>query len=561
MARENAALDDKENLNDGFAFFDYDQLEENLQGQLEENFKDLNFLQAEQEAIGNPDNLGEVIGNVVWEQFLNQLAVTAGEDFIDENRGLFLDIRDEAHIQTTENFADGKIATHNTEIDYQQRYNDWQSNFIKDENRNIVTHTSRCGKEKSTLVKNARVPFDKDRPSGSTVKHTDMDHTVPASEIIRDPAANAHMTKEAQIAFANSDANLNELDSSLNRSKGELSMTDWLDNPNSNGQKPKDIFDISDDDDKKLRQKDAEARKEYEKRKKEGAIESIKAGKKSQRDEAFRIGGKALRAVLMGLLADLVREMIGKLVKWFKTAKKSLDTLMNSLKEAIHSFVSKMKTHLINAGDSFLSTVATAIWGPIVGTIKKFWIMLKQGWKSLNNAIAFLKNPANKHMPFGKKVLEVGKIVIAGLTGAGAMVLGEVIEKGLLAIPVFAFEIPLLGSLANILGIFLGAAVAGIIGAIIINMIDKLIAKHQENDNLNSQIDKKNEILAVQDSLLGVKSQKLISTHQEVCKRITECHKEAGVQLAVILESVLDQSVSNTQDLNNEQLDRMLQDI
>ena len=41
------------------------------------------------------------------------------------------------------------------------------------------------------------------------------------------------MTKDEQIAFANSDANLNEMDSSLNRSKGDKSMTDWLDNPNS----------------------------------------------------------------------------------------------------------------------------------------------------------------------------------------------------------------------------------------------------------------------------------------------------------------------------------------
>lgn len=36
--------------------------------------------------------------DVVWEQFVNQVAVTAGEDFIKENRGLHLDLRKEAHI-------------------------------------------------------------------------------------------------------------------------------------------------------------------------------------------------------------------------------------------------------------------------------------------------------------------------------------------------------------------------------------------------------------------------------------------------------------------------------
>lgn len=98
-----------------------DELEQSLETKLEEQFEDLTFLQEEREHINNPDHLGETILNVVWEQFMNQVATTAGEDFIKENRGLHLDLRKEAHIQTTENFAEGKIAKHNTEIDYQQR--------------------------------------------------------------------------------------------------------------------------------------------------------------------------------------------------------------------------------------------------------------------------------------------------------------------------------------------------------------------------------------------------------------------------------------------------------
>ena len=58
----------------------------------------------EKEKIGNVDHLGNVIMDVVWEQFTNQIVIVAGEDFIRENNGLKLDLRDEAHIQTTENF-------------------------------------------------------------------------------------------------------------------------------------------------------------------------------------------------------------------------------------------------------------------------------------------------------------------------------------------------------------------------------------------------------------------------------------------------------------------------
>lgn len=539
MAKENAILDKKEQLNEDLTeSFDFDELEEKLQSQLEEELADMQFLAEEKEKIGNPDNLGNVIMDVVWEQFINQVAVTAGEDFIKENRGLHLDLRKEAHIQTTENFADGKIATHNTEIDYQQRYDDWQSNFVKDENGNVVTHQTRSGKEEATLVKGARKPFDEGRPTGSVENHTDMDHTVSAAEIIRDPAANAHMTKDEQIAFANSDANLNEMDSSLNRSKGDKSMTDWLDNPNSSGQKPDEIFDISAEDEAKLRQKDAEAREEYEKQKKEAEQKSIEAGKKSRKEEAFRIGGKALRAVLMQLLAELVREIVAKMVKWFKSSKKALDTLLDSLKEAIHSFIGKMKQHLINAGNTLFTTVATAIIGPIVGTIKKVWIMLKQGWSSLKNAIAYIKDPANKGKPIGRLMMEVGKIVIAGMTGIGAMVLGEVIEKGLMTIPIFAVEIPLLGSLANILGIFLGAVVAGIIGAIAINIIEKQIEKSMKRDNVDAQIEKGNEILRTQHKLQAVHEVKLDHAKGTTAQNIHDRHVAAANVMADSVENI-----------------------
>lgn len=210
MAKKNAIVNDENILNEEFTeFLDFDKLEEKLQSQLETELADMQFLIEEKEKIGSPDNLGNVIMDVVWEQFLNQVAVTAGEDFIKENRGLHLDLRKEAHIQTTENFAEGKIAMHNTEIDYQRRYDDWQSNFQKDPNIEHKAsnyrynedqqvwerHDTRSGSWKKVLNEDARADFDKGRPTGNNTANKNMDHTVSVGEIIRDPAANAHMTR------------------------------------------------------------------------------------------------------------------------------------------------------------------------------------------------------------------------------------------------------------------------------------------------------------------------------------------------------------------------------
>ena len=525
---------------------DFDELESRLESDLEEQMSDLVGLEQDAEKIGNPDTLGETVMNVVWEQFINQVGVVAGEDFIKENRGLTLDLRDSAHIQTTDNFANGKIATHNDKIDFQQRYNDWQSNFQHDENGNIVTHQTRTGKEEATLVKGARKPFDQGRPVGSVERGTDMDHTVSAGEIIRDPAANAHMTKEEQIAFANSDKNLNEIDAGQNRSKGDKTMTDWLDNPNRNGQKPNEIFDISEEQDKAYREKDAEAREEYDKRKKEGEQRSIESGKQSQKEEEMRIGGKALRSVIMGLLASLIKDIIRKLIVWFRSGKRKLSTFIDSVKEAIKSFVSNIKEHLLNAGNTLVTTIATAIFGPVIGMIKKAWIFLKQGYKSVKHAIQFLKDPNNKNMPFSLKMMEVGKIVIVGLTAGGAIVLSEVIEKGLMTIPGFAFEIPLLGNIANIIGMFLGALVSGLIGALALNLIDRLIAKKLKKINLQEQIEKKSGIIKAQGQLIEVTGKRVEKTRTETISNITQRHAEA----AEVIKSTVQEIMTNSEEIN-----------
>ena len=499
-------------------FFKLDELESNLEENIEKDLAELEILKQQDYMLGNPDELGKVVTNVIWEQFQNQIGVKSGEDFIKKNNNQTLDLRNSAHIQTTENFEKGKIATHNREIDYQKKYDERQACFQKDADGNIITHETRSGRREATLVKDARKPFDVNRPTGSAEKGTDIDHIISAGEIIRDSEANAHLSREELVAFANSDINLQEIPKEWNRSKGDKPVEEWLDYSNSNGQTPAEIFDNLDNETQKtLREKDKAARAAYEREKQKGIERSIKTGRKSQRQEAFRIGKSAVRTVVMQLLAELVKEIIAKLVKWFKSSKKELRSLIDSIKSAIKSFVGDLKKKLLNAGSSVMTTIVSAIFGPIVRTIKKVWMLLKQGWSSLKQAIAFLRSPEAKSKPFDLVMMEVGKILIGALTAGGAIILSEVIEKGLSAVGL-GIEIPLLGSLANILGIFFGAVVSGIIGAIALNIIDRAISKRQKLE-LQTQIAQKTNIALKE--IAVITWQKLVSAYEYV-KNISE---------------------------------------
>lgn len=211
-----------------------------------------------------------------------------------------------------------------------------------------------------------------------------------------------------------------------------------------------------------------------------------------------------------------------------QVGRKSLNTLLEHIKMAIRSFVGKLKGLLVSTSDSVITTIVTSIVGPVVGTIKKVFTLLKQGWKSLKEAVQYLRKPENRGKPLSYLLPQVGIIVVTGLSGIGAIVLGEFIEKGLIALlPGLGVDIPVLGSPANLIGTLMGAIVCGVIGAIAINLINKYVARQQKNDNLGAQIDKKNEILQTQDKLMKVKIQKMGNAKEDALRSMKDTREQA----------------------------------
>lgn len=575
--KENAVLNEDALVGEAY---DFDELERQLESGIEDSLSELEFLEEDKSKISNPENLGNAVMDVVWDQFIIQIGAVAGDDFVKENRGLKLDLRNDAHIQTADNFEMGKIATHNFDDNYQAKYDEYRGQFKTDPNKEyrykdspnhhydektktwfyVDPKTKESipkerynkkigvweefdnidGEWKKILKDNSvRKPYDEGRPVGKNGKH--MDHQVSAGEYIRDPAANAFMSKEERVNTAISDVNLNELDSAANESKGDHNGEKWSkhirNGKHGEGESNAEYFGIDEED---FSKKDQKAREYKDEKVKEAENKAIKSGKQSQKAEAFRIGGKALRAAVMGLLAELIRNIIGKLIEWLKSKEKNLKSFLNQVKEAISTFIRNLKQNLLTTGATVASTVLNAIFGPVVSAIQKIWALIKQGGKSVKEAIDYVKAPENRGKSFGILMLEVGKIIMTGLTAMGALALGEVIEKGLLTFPIFATEIPLLGSLANIIGIFLGAVVAGIAGALVLNLIDKLIAKKKKDEITEAQIDKGNEILSKQNQLREVYEEHLEAKKEQVHDSIKENHERAGETIKESLKKIQD---------------------
>lgn len=525
---------------------DYEKLL-SLESSLEDNLKDIaehiDRLDIDREKLHNNEYLQESIENIVWEQVQLQIAAQIGDEFIKDNNGQTLDLRKEAHIQTAENFEKGKVATHNRDVDYQERYDRWQDNFT----------TNKKGER--VLKSDAREFFDKGRDKGSGAVH--KDHTVSIKEQLNDIEMSTFFSKEEVKDFANSSKNLHDLDASANMSKGDKTMKEFLDSER-NGLKPDERFNI---DRKQLEKDDREAREELHKRKQDNKEKAIQSGKKSRRDEALKVSGKALKAALLQLLSEFLRELIKKFISWLKDTERNLSTFIEMIKEAIISFVNNLSNHLLNVGKSVVTMIASAIVGPVVNTFLKAWTFIHQGWWSLKEAIDYLNNPDNKEKSVQIMMLEIGKIVVAGLSATGAIVLGETLGASLTAsFPVLAISIPLLGTIGGLIGTFMGATLSGIIGAFVLKMIDQQIVDRQIADLSSERIDQKNEMLVIQDQLLDVKNVKLEVEKNTIINTIKERHDIAA---SIMKEKLSDIFTESTRDDKSDfdEIDSLLQEL
>ena len=109
-----------------------------------------------------------------------------------------------------------------------------------------------------------------------------------------------------------------------------------------------------------------------------------------------------------------------------------------------------------------------------------------------------------------------------------------------MTIPVFAIEIPLIGSIASIIGLFMGALTSGIAGAIVINFIDKLIANKLKSNIVEKQIDASNEILKDQKQLEIISKMHNEQVKSKIAVSIKDRHEKAAEAMKDIIERMTD---------------------
>lgn len=510
---------------------DFDNIERMISQEIEDSLSDLELLESDRQKIDNPEVLAKTIGDEIWKQFANQIG---------------LEVTSETLIQK-----------------YNKEHSDESNNYNKDEAQKIMNDSSykEANKKMGQSQKDGTL---KDEYTGKTMsknknrQQSNLDHVVSRKKIY-DNQRRKQANKTA-ADLANMDENLAATNESLNKSKGAKDMDDFIDYLNKTKENRKKKYEnqckkIDDDPNKseadkqaakqKLKQKydDMNSADEDRMRKKkkdaEGAINrEIFVG--ASKETAKKAGKDALKAMAVSALFTMMKEILNALIRFFKEKEKTFKRFIEEIKKAIHNFLSKINSFVKTGTSTVIGTIVTEIIGPVLEVFRKLASILKQGIFSLREAIQWLKNKENKNKPIVIKVAEIGKIVTAGLSSVSAIVMGETFIQILSKFPLLQIEIPLLGSLASILGLFLASLISGIIGAIVINKIDEFIADRLKRENNIQRIEKGNEILEKQQLQSIVVDMKNENKKREMNETIRENHKFYNKYMKKSIESILD---------------------
>lgn len=511
-------VNESENLN-------YDELEELLEQQFTMEFSNLEKLELECKEISSPDKLGDIILDEIWSQFANQIGLDMTSDTLLK--------------QYNDKHPNGYTKEEGSKIMKDKRYTD-ANNAMKERQKN------------GNL---------KDEYTGKTIKineKANLDHVIPRKQIFENPWRKIADIETSDLA--NKSENLAGTNESLNKSKGAKSNSEYIKNREAREKNLKeqverankkiDKMNISDaekrnlkaENNKKLNDKlaaDSDKMIKAEKSAKKAMYKPI--AKKAAVRMANKAGKDAVKAMFVAALFGMLKEIMNALVRFFKSKKRSFDTFLDEMKNALHSFFGKIRDFIKVGVDSFVGSIVGEIIGAFAEKLRKLPNLVKQLFGSIRESISYLSNPENQSHSTAIKIAHVSKIITSALVGVGAIFLGEYFEQFLNKIPGMTFEIKFLGTIANILGMFFASLLTGILGAIIINGLDGFISRKLQDENKKQQADKKNELLRIQDVQIFVAEQNVAVKRNDIFSKMAKNHQKLRELLANV-----DQEFSNS---------------
>ena len=397
---------------------------------------------------------------------------------------LFIDSKDGGSVTTLHNFDKGITSSEADDLKYQTYKLNNNGSRKWDDIREEIGYDKNFPKMRKEHFKTNEQVID--AYTGKVLpkdRRTQLDHIVSAKEIESNSKNHLFLSTEERANMAIKDTNLAFTSESINTSKQDKSMSEFLETKKrGKGITNKERYEI---DEKKAMEKDKIARKAIK-------AEINKATFKKYSTELLQTGAKdAAKMALYSSLGVVLREFLQAVFQTIKEIfanykNESLKELFARFKTKIQGVVEKLKREWKDIFSNSIEGAITAFFSNLLvfainlfaTTLKKLVSMIRAGFVSLVQAVKIMVNPP-ENMTFEEASYQAAKIMIAGLIGAASLGLAAAVEKFLQAIPglqpIMMFPIPFLENqtVSDILAVTLTSVLAGVVTTIVIYSMDK----------------------------------------------------------------------------------------
>jgi len=400
---------------------------------------------------------------------------------------LLIDSRDGGAVTTTHNFDKGITSSSSDEAKYQKmRESRAMTGDEWKEHRKQSGYDSDFSNRRKAAFQERDVV--RDEYTGKVLPkdgRAHLDHVVSAREIDTNAGMNLHLSKEDRVKAALTDDNLAFTDASINMSKSDHKMEDWMDKTK-RGQDQENHERFGLDRDQAL-DRDKQARTSLNR-------EVDRAAVKKYTSELMATGAKdaanmAYYTAIGIVTKELAEGAIVAVKKAFAARQNGFGAMLEVFKAELMQTVARVKARWkeiaagsIEAGiTAFLSNIVVFLINLFATTLKKFVSMIRAGFVSMVQAFKLIANPP-EGMSKQEARFEALKVLTAGVIGALSLGLSAMIEKALQAIPglqpIMMFTVSStdgeLTTVSDVLAVALSGIAGGLLATIAVYLLDQL---------------------------------------------------------------------------------------
>lgn len=401
---------------------------------------------------------------------------------------LLVDSRDGGAVTTTHNFDKGITATAKDQTRYEAMHESrsLSGDEWKKHRRGAGYDNGFFNERKKQAYQDREVL--RDGYTGRVLTkdgRTHLDHVVSAREIDIDARMNLHLSQRERVDLAKSEENLVFTSASINVSKNDHKMEEWLDTTKRGEANPNhERYGI---DKGQALEHDRTARKTINR-------EVNVAAAKKYTTELMATGAKdaanmAYYTALGIVMKELSEGAVLAVKKAFAQREQGLGAMLAVFKKEVSATVERLKARWkdiaagsIEAGiTAFLSNIVVFLVNLFATTLKKIVTMIRAGFVSLVQALKILASPP-QGMSKEDARFEALKVLTAGVIGALSLGLSAMIEKALQAIPglqpVMMFTVYSaegeLTTVSDVLAVTLSGVAGGLLATIAVYLLDQL---------------------------------------------------------------------------------------